>query len=246
MTFGPSPHYAGVIVSEGGMMHTQSAAVATAHPPVLSGVIEPEKSRSTVGRWVRFGLGTPTFELVEVWQLSELIRARLDAIDAKAPERNKAWVESRIRYPLRALLIVANRDATNHVGFSLIVVAGGFATSGIAVAAGAGKGSAGSWVVFGIGLVVALAGALSQQLRFGVRSNERRTLAVALRQEGWHFANGTGEYANQTQASFDQFETRVDDIHRRIAQVDLLEATVHDEADKPKGKAQAKQHSADE
>jgi hypothetical protein len=164
------------------------------------------------------------FELTEVWQLSQLIRARLDKIDTDASERHKAWVASRIRYPLRDLLIVANRDATSHVLFSLVVVAGGFATSGIAVAAGAGKGSAGSWIVFGIGLVVALAGAMSQQIRFGVRSGERRTLAVALREQGWHFANGTGDYVDDTTA-FTAFEARVDDIHRRIAQVDVLEGS---------------------
>jgi hypothetical protein len=183
---------------------------------------------------VRLGLGTPEFELQEVWQLSQLIRARLDKMDGSASDRHREWVASRFRYPLRALLIVANRDATNHMAFTLMVVAGGFATSGIAVAAGAGKGSAGSWVVFGIGLVVALAAATSQQLRFGLRSNERRSLAVALREEGWHFVNGSGDYGIADRPAFVLFEARVDEIHRSIGTVDVLDPTAsHDQKEQP-------------
>jgi Protein of unknown function (DUF4231) len=188
-----------------------------------------EKPRTRIGRLVRFGLGTPEFELQEVWQLSQLICARLDEMDSSASDRHREWVASRFRYPLRALLIVANRDATNHMAFTLVVVAGGFATSGIAVAAGAEKGSTGSWVVFGIGLVVALAAATSQQLRFGLRSNERRSLAVALREEGWHFVNHSGDYGIADLPAFLLFEARTDDIHRRIGKVDVLDPTASDD-----------------
>jgi hypothetical protein len=207
--------------------------------PVVSGTaVDGEKPRSRAGRWVRFGLGTPEFELEEVWQLSELIRGRLDGMDDDASERHRAWVSSRFRYPLRSVLIVANRDATSHVGLSLILVAGGFATSGIAVAAGAGKGTAGSWVVFGIGLLVALAAAISQLLRFGVRSNERRALAVALREQGWHFANRTRDYSGDDQPAFALFESRLDELHLRLAQVDVLEAASgHDGSDGSETKA---------
>jgi hypothetical protein len=181
------------------------------------------KPRSAVGRWLRLGLGTPEFELEEIAQLSELIQARLNTLEPGDDVRHHAWVASRFRYPLRSLLIVSNRDAASYVAITLLIVGGGFATSGIAVAAGAGKGSAGSWIVFAIGLLVALAGAISQQLRFGFRSSERRTLAVTLREEGWHFANLTGDYAPAGRVAFVLFESRLDELHRRIAQVDVLE-----------------------
>lgn len=179
-------------------------------------------------------MGTPEYELQEVWRLSELIRERLDEIEKGANARHKEWVASRFRYPLRAALILANRDGTSYIAFTLIVVAGGFATSGIAVATGAGKGSTASWVVFGIGLLVALAAAFSQQLRFGVRSNERRALAVAMREHGWHFVNQTGAYADlEPHAAFARFEAQLDDIHHRNSQVDVWGATSDADTSKP-------------
>jgi Protein of unknown function (DUF4231) len=167
----------------------------------------------------------PRFELEEIEQLSELIVRRLGEWQPKDAEKHQAWVASRFRYPLRSLLIKANGNAALYVATTLVVVAGGFATSGIAAAAGAAKGSSSAWVVFGIGLLVALAGAISQQFRFGFRSSQRLTLAVSLREEGWHFVYLTGDYSLPTQDAFPLFQTRVDDIHRRMAQVGELETT---------------------
>ena len=132
------------------------------------------------------GVRVPQFELEEIIQLSSLLVARMEALEPDADQRHEAWVASRFRYPLRSLLIKANGSSVAYVVLTLVVVAGGFATSGIAAAAGAGKGTSTTtaWVVFGIRLLVALAGAISQQFRFGTRSSERRTLAVALREEG--------------------------------------------------------------
>jgi Protein of unknown function (DUF4231) len=227
-------------VAVGGVAVTRRPIYAAAmgiHPDTGA-----ETPRSRVGRWVRFGLGTPEYELQEVWQLSELIRTRLDEIEDGAAERHREWVASRFRYPLRALLIIANRDGTSYIGFTLVVVAGGFATSGIAVATGAGKGSTASWVVFAIGLLVALAAAISQQLRFGVRSNERRGLAVAMREDGWHFVNQTGDYAGlEPRVAFVRFESQLDDIHRRNSQVDLWDATPPPGPKEPQPEGQARQ-----
>ncbi|MCW3025577.1 MAG: hypothetical protein JWM29_1009, partial [Solirubrobacterales bacterium] len=60
--------------------------------------------------------------------------------------------------------------------------------------------------------------------RFGFRSSERRTLAVGLREEGWHFVYATGDYEPDAGTSVAQFQKRVDEIHRRTAQVGALES----------------------
>jgi hypothetical protein len=147
----------------------------------------------------------------------------MDELLPDGRDQNQAWVASRLRYPLRSLLIKANGNAVMYVAVSLLIVGGGFATSGIAAAGGAGKGSPAAWVIFGIGLLVALAGGISQQFRFGFRSSERRTLAVALREEGWHFVYETGTYAEGATA-VSALQARVDEIHRRIAQVAALDS----------------------
>jgi Protein of unknown function (DUF4231) len=136
---------------------------------------------------------------------------------------HQAWVASRFRYPLRSLLIKANGSSVLYVLLTAVVVAGGFATSGIDAAAGAGKGSGTAWLVFGIGLVVALAGAISQQFRFGYRSSERRSLAVTLREEGWHFVYRVAPYA-QDATAVQVFQFRVDELHRQVAQVSAVES----------------------
>ena len=175
-------------------------------------------------RWWR-SVSVPQFELVEVLQLGGHIATRLDGIGNQAEqdrERLHDWVASQFTFPLRSLLIQANRNATRFVVLNGVIVGGGFITSAIAVAAGGG--SASRWLIFGVGLVVAVAGALSQQLRLGFRSSERRTLAVALRQEGWAFANALGDYRGDSAAAFELFDQRVAEIHRRAAQVSALDA----------------------
>ncbi len=187
-------------------------------------------------------MSVPQFELKEVFQLGGHIATRLDQLAGGTPgdqQRLRDWVASRFTFPLRSLLLQANRNASGFVVVNALIVGGGFATSGIAAAAGSGgRGSATGWVIFVIGLVVALAGAISQQLRFGFRSSERRTLAVALRQEGWAFANSLGDYAGDTVAAFALFDQRVAEIHRRAAQVGSLETDSTSQAPKsPKGAA---------
>jgi hypothetical protein len=163
------------------------------------------------------------YELREVEQIARLILARLNGDDAPMSDAHKAWVASRVEYPLRSLLIKSGYSSLAYLAVSLIALGGGFATSGIAVAAGAAKGSSTAWVIFGIGLVVALAGGLSQRFRFGFRAGERLTLASALREESWHFVYSTGAYAGPVASAFQAFQSKVDEIHRRIDQVATLE-----------------------
>jgi hypothetical protein len=164
-----------------------------------------------------------TFELVEIRHLSKLVVERMDELQPDAKERHGAWVAAEFRYPLRSLLIKAAANSALFTAVSLVVVAGGFATSGITAAVGSSKSSVATWVVFAIGLLVALAGALAQLFRFGVKANERRTLAVTLREEGWNFVYEVGDFADDASA-LGKFRTRVDEIQRRIADVASIEA----------------------
>lgn len=163
------------------------------------------------------------FELIEVEQLSDEVLKRMNKTQPDADERHKAWVAAEFRYPLRSLLIKAGHNSTYFALLSIVVVAGGFATSGIAVAGGAGEGSSAAWVVFAIGLIVALAGGIAQIFRFGVRSNARRALALNLREEGWNFVYKEGDYTNDADA-LRKFRARVNEIQRRIAEVASIDS----------------------
>ena len=163
------------------------------------------------------------FELIEVEQLSDEVLKRMNEVQPNADARHKAWVAAEFRYPLRSLLIKAGHNSMFFVLVSIVVVAGGFATSGLAVAGGAEKGSSTAWVVFAIGLIVAMAGAIAQIFRFGVRSNARRALALGLREEGWNFVYKDGDYAEDKEA-MKKFRVRVTDIQRRIADVAKIDS----------------------
>jgi hypothetical protein len=163
------------------------------------------------------------FELIEVRQLSAEVLKRMKALRPDDADMHKGWVAAEFHYPLRSLLIKAGHNSTFFVWVSMIVIAGGFATSGIAVAGGAEKGSSTAWIIFAIGLIVALAGGIAQIFRFGVRANARRTLALSLREEGWNFVYKEGDYAKDKEA-LQKFRARVTEIQRRIAEVASIDS----------------------
>ena len=205
-------------------------------------------------RWLarlRSGFGVPRYELTEVEKLGNHIWERLSLDQggqAKETARLKDWVTSRFTEPLRALLVQSSSNMRGHVLLSLIVIGGGFATSGIAVAAGTGhKSSATSWIVFSVGLVVALAGGISQIFRPGYRATQRDTLTRQLREEGWAFAMGTKDYALNDPQAFERFDERVSAIHRRAAEIIGLEpesGTRQTATAKPAKKQQTKKQQA--
>jgi hypothetical protein len=186
-------------------------------------------------RWLtrlRSGFGVPRYELTEVFDLGEHILHRLERGIGEPPEfpfmnykQAEDWVAARFTYPLRTLLLQASRNTRGHVLLNLVVIGGGFAISGIAVAAGAvHKGTTTSWIVFSVGLVVALAGGASQVLRPGYRATQRATLAMELREEGWAFVNMAKDYDGGFRDGVDRFDQRISAIHRRAAQIVGLEA----------------------
>jgi hypothetical protein len=176
---------------------------------------------------LRSGLGVPQYELKEVDRLGQHILHRLydsTSTDSFDEGQLKDWVDGRFTYPLRNWLRQASQNARGHVLLSLVVIGGGFATSGIAVAADTvHKHSNTSWIVFSIGLIVALSGGLAQILRPSYRAAQRVTLAIALRDEGWDFANLAKDYSHDTKDAFELFSQRVSDIHHQAAAVATLE-----------------------
>jgi hypothetical protein len=111
-----------------------------------------------------------------------------------------------------------------HFVVNMAVIAGGFATSGIAVASGKASTSPGNsgdnkvlWVVFAIGLLVAIAGGVSQIFRPGQRSTGRALLAAELLDEGWALHSRHGVYEPSMEAAdlFAQFDQRVGSIRTR-------------------------------
>jgi hypothetical protein len=186
-----------------------------------------ENKRSRWRRWFRASrlAGVRTYELREVYQLEEHILQRLAALPPHVDQqqRLKDWVASRFTYPLRSLLIQAKGNGKYFFVLNTIVVAGGFATSGLAVAAGASKGSAVAWVIFGFGLFVAIAGGITQVYRPGHRASERLTLVMKLREEGWAFANATGVYAVDAEKAFRIFDARLTEFHRQATHISLID-----------------------
>jgi hypothetical protein len=169
----------------------------------------------------RSGFGVLRDELDEIDELGNHILERLH----DNPPRNlsevslRDWVTSRFMSLLLGLLVKASSNTRGYLLLNLIVIGGGFATSGIAVAAGTGhQSSTAAWVVFGVGLAVALAGGISQAFRPGHRATQRNTLGMELKDEGWAFVLKTRKYPGVNPAvDFDHLNQRVSDIYRRAA-----------------------------
>jgi hypothetical protein len=180
---------------------------------------------------LRSGFGVPKYEREEVFQLGKHVLSRLKKIKITSggstddESRLDDWVACRFTYPLRALIFQSSRNSRGQVLLSLIVIGLGFATSGIAVAHGGGTiSSTTSWTVFAFGLIVALAGGLSQLFRPGYRASQTISLVIQFREEGWAFANMTGAYVTGDDKAFNTFDKSISTILKQAAQVRTLEA----------------------
>jgi hypothetical protein len=193
----------------------------------MSTAAPPPARSSRPRRRLRVADGVQPYELIEVQQLGELILRRIVADTTFSSEVYEPWVGSRVTFPLRSLLLQASRNTRGALFLNLLVVAGGFATSGIAVATKAGGKSSSltSWVIFTIGLIVAMGGAITQFFRPAFRATERTSLAVDLREEGWAFATASGAYTGAVTEALPAFQAKVSDVHRRAARVAALDST---------------------
>jgi Protein of unknown function (DUF4231) len=167
-------------------------------------------------------------ERAEVGALSAHVLRVLENEAVQEPrgdtEHLRDWVTYRFAVPLEENLREASFNARVRTVINLVVIAGGFATSGIAVAAGSGEpGSALSWIVFAIGLLVALAGGISQTFRPGQRASARKAFGEQLRREGWALVNEHGDYQtakrDPQQSRFELFDQRVSEIHLKATEL---------------------------
>jgi hypothetical protein len=98
----------------------------------------------------RSAFGVPRYELDEVDVLADAIARRMRPLPDSAVK--VSWVGLRFANPLRTLPLQASRNGRGHVLLNLVVIGGGFATSGIAIAASIGHkdGTTVAWIVFGV------------------------------------------------------------------------------------------------
>ena len=168
------------------------------------------------------GYGVPKYQLIEISQLEQHILARISAIEGATAtamgSRRKDWISSRFTYPLRELMLKASRNGRSNVVLNLLVIGGGFATSGVAIAKqGNATNHGAGWAVFAIGLLVALAGGLNQLYRPGYRATERSSLVLQLEEEGWAFANASKPYDKAEPDSIELFDKNISVVLRRAA-----------------------------
>jgi hypothetical protein len=189
-------------------------------------------------------------ELDEAGVVATQVSAALQPPGSQPLEATKVgqWVTYQFRKPLERLLKQARTDTVSHRATNLVIIAGGFATSGLAVAAGENPGTAVRWVVFSVGLIVALAGGVAQTFRLGPRAGGRQALAAELRGEGWALVHKHGRYretappdpARETPApntgaakaptAFERFDAQVSDIHRRAREIATPEGPTMDQS----------------
>lgn len=201
-------------------------AAATAPAPGTGPAVRPVQQHVHPRRRVPLADGVQRYELVEVQQLGDLILRRIVSDNQLSRTVYEPWVASRVTFPLRSLLLQASRNTRSAIFLNLLIVAGGFATSGIAVATKSGGKSSAltSWVVFAVGLIVAVGGAVTQFFRPSFRASERTRLAVELREEGWAFATAAGAYSKDVMDALSAFQAKVSDVHRRAARVASLDS----------------------
>lgn len=103
---------------------------------------------------------------------------------------------------------------------SVAAIAAGVASSAIS-----SQGSDGSlrWVVFSLGLVVAIATAMNQLWKPAQRSVGAYRAGNALRREGWDYVNDRGRYRKVQGDRKSAFDTLIDQIRDIQAQVDSID-----------------------
>ena len=168
----------------------------------------------------------PRYQLTEVFQLESHMRARIASIAQPLTDedrdRRRDWIASRFTYPLRELMIKASRNGRGNLIVTILVVGGGFAVSGVAIAQGKTSSTSTSWWIFSIGLVVALAGGVNQLYRPGYRAKERLSLITQFEEEGWAFANASKPYEAGTRESLALFEDNLSSLLRRATEISAI------------------------
>ncbi len=99
------------------------------------------------------------------------------------------------------------------------------------------------WVVFALGLLVAISGAVEEFFRFGERWRHYRQHLEALKTEGWQFVQLIGNYGSEQYpthaAAYTKFATRVEEILQREVGVYVTEVMAKKEEKKTEGEIAA-------
>jgi hypothetical protein len=177
----------------------------------------------------RFKRAVPALELAEARHLAKEARRVLKDTSATRIEADgRDWVTYRFEGLLLRLLFQSYKNARDHLVINATVIAGGFATSGLAVTATKSGSHGGSsttvaWVVFAIGLAVALAGGISQLYRPGHRATGYSALVARLRDEAWALGDGHGDYTkDDPKELFAVFDARLNEIRADAAELAML------------------------
>jgi Protein of unknown function (DUF4231) len=134
-----------------------------------------------------------------------------------ASSADKDFLEFRFRRRAANYLRLGRYNSVSNTFITLLIVAGGFATSGIAVAAGGGRGSKTGWIVFAIGIVVAVAGAIARLFNPETRALELKSIVAKMIAEAWDFIENAGVYASATSQtdSFPLFRETIESLNRQ-------------------------------
>ncbi|NUO83474.1 DUF4231 domain-containing protein [candidate division KSB1 bacterium] len=93
------------------------------------------------------------------------------------------------------------------------------------------------WVVFALGLIVAICGAVEEFFRFGERWRHYRQHLEALKTEGWQFVQLIGNYSSEQYpthaAAYTKFATRIEEILQREVGVYVTEVMAKKDEKKP-------------
>lgn len=95
------------------------------------------------------------------------------------------------------------------------------------------------WLVFALGLLVAICGAVEEFFRFGERWRHYRQHLEALKTEGWQFVQLIGNYSNDQYPShaeaYAKFATRIEEILQREVGVYVTEVMAKKDERKVEG-----------
>ncbi len=99
------------------------------------------------------------------------------------------------------------------------------------------------WIVFALGLLVAISGAVEEFFRFGERWRHYRQYVETLKTEGWQFLQLIGNYSREQYSThaeaYTKFATRIEEILQREVGVYMTEVMAKKEEKKAEGEIAA-------
>ena len=150
----------------------------------------------------------------------------------------RCFLEHRFKEPLLKYGFRGPAYGRAFTYLSVSVVAAGFASSAIS----ADQDTAGKlrWLLFGLGVLVALFTAINQLWKPGMRSVGSYRAGNALRREGWDFVLDSGRYRavkDKPNEAFDLFVDQIREIQSQVDAIDEIQAEISSSSSNPDGQA---------